>query len=397
MNINNPFIKQEIKFLKIGYILHFILNILLITSHILVFIKVDWLSKYIYQIIFSEIIIVSVFSLSPIILLIIILCKVLTKKIIKLLELISKIFLGIYLLNSLFTSAVIWYNGSLMKTFYIYCPFNYKTKDIPNMFYNYQLYSYEQTKKKCNYRKCFPFNNDQNIFICNYKENKNQIQFNESSPNNIITINEVKNYYNICQDFVQFFKIKKISINYYNISYNYICPNMKDMLINYILSIFFIFADILASIGSWLLELFSYKKIFLLIIFQVNNRNQANPSLIETNITSRVENNNNQNNNNEEANNISNFIRLPTDIIIVENNKNKNDNNYISNGNKEERIVNILKKNIDYKNMPDTLNDNDINDIKNNDKSEQQFTSNQNIFKVISINNKANFNKEENK
>ena len=47
--------------------------------------------------------------------------------------------------------------------------------------------------------------------------------------------------------------------------------------------------------------------------------------------------------------------------------------------------------------MPDTLNDNDINDIKNNDKSEQQFTSNQNIFKVINAENKANFKIEENK
>ena len=397
---NNPFIKQEIKILKFGYIIHTLLYILLLISHILIFVKVFWLSKYILQIIFSEIIILSVFTLYPIIILIIIQCKLLTKKMIKILEKISKILLCVFLLNSIFTSATIWYHASLMETFYIHCPFNYKTKDIPNIFFNYEVNNYEQSKKKCTYRKCFPINNNKLTYLCNYRERKNQLEFNEFE--NKITIREVQSYYNICQNFVLFFTIEKYSFKKYNISYNYICPDLKDILFNDILSIFFIIADVFASSISWLLEFYSYKKIFIFLNYQGNIQNQINQSLRDTNVTSHIENNNNNNNdqnNNGETNNNSNFIRLPTDIIIVENNKSKKDDNNISNENKnnEERIVCIFQKNNNDINNPSIVNDDGINEIKNNDKSEEQIITNQNIFKVLNSENKTNITKDGNK
>jgi hypothetical protein len=216
---------------------------------------------------------------------------------------------------------------------------------------------------------------------------------------NKITIREVRGYYNICQNFVLFYTIEKDSFKKYNISYNYICPDLKDVLFNDILSIFFIIADIFASSISWLLEFYSYRKIFIFLNYPGSNQNQINQSLRETNVTSHIENNNNNNNgqnNNGDTNNNSNFIRLPTDMIIVENNKNKKDDNNISNENNEEKIVYIFQKNNNDINNPNIVNDDDINEIKNNDKSEQQIITNQNIFKVINPENKTNFNKDGN-
>ena len=133
---NNPFIKQEIKILKLGYILHILLYILLLTSHILLYNKTYWLSIYISKIIFSEIFILSIFISLPFIILIVLSCKVLTELMIKRLKIISLIFLVIFIMNSLLSSVVIWYNAKLLETFYEDCPFNFKINDIPNIFLN---------------------------------------------------------------------------------------------------------------------------------------------------------------------------------------------------------------------------------------------------------------------
>ena len=386
---NNPFIKQEIKILKLGYILHILLYILLLTSHILLYNKTYWLSIYISKIIFSEIFILSIFILLPIIILIMLSCKVLTELLIKRLKIISLIFLVIFLMNSLLSSVVIWYNAKLLETFYEDCPFNFKIIDIPNIFLNYKIDNYELARKKCSYRRCFRYNLIQSNYICNFPEKRNQIPFYEYNPSNSILIKEVQDYVDFCKYYVNFYKKEKVKINKYIFSYNFICLDSKDVILNDILSFLFIFANIFASTVSWLYEYYSYKKILLLFIFGENHFNQWHPSLKDTNNTSKIEENNNQNNG-EENNNITNFIKMPTDIIIVEKN-NKNINN-INNDTNEERIVNIFKNNKksnEINNNVDIINNNILNENKNSDdKSEQQLIQNQNIFKVINKENK---------
>ena len=386
---NNPFIKQEIKILKLGYIIHILLYILLLTSHILFYNKTYWLSIYLSKIIFSEIFILSIFISLPFIILIVLSCKVLTELMIKRLKIISLIFLVIFLMNSLLSSVVIWYNAKLLETFYEDCPFNFKIIDIPNIFLNYKIDNYELARKKCSYRRCFRYNLIQSNYICNFPEKRNQIPFYEYNPSNSILIKEVQDYVDFCKHYVNFYKKEKVKINKYIFSYNFICLDSKDVILNDILSFLFIFANIFASTVSWLYEYYSYKKILLIFIFGENHFNQRHPSLKETNNTSKIEENNNQNNG-EENNNITNFIKMPTDIIIVEKN-NKNINN-INNDTNEERIVNIFKNNKksnEINNNVDIINNNILSENKNSDdKSEQQLIQNQNIFKVINKENK---------
>ena len=407
--MDNRYIQEEIKILKIGYIIHFLFFLLLIISHLTIYMKSYWLSKYIKDIIFSEIIIISIFSLLPLILLFFILCKKLTEKIIKILEIISIIFLFIFIINSLFTSISIWYNASLTETFYKNCPFNFNYTDIPNMFLNYNLENKEQIKKKCNYRKCFPINYNNSFYICNYKEKDTKTNYTDlfiSILDSENLIKEVIEYIDYCKYYTIFYKSEKESYISYNISYNFICPNNSDLVLNYILTFFFIFADIFASTLSWLYEYYSYKKILLILEYQRYITNNNANSLKETNNTSHIEDNNNQNNinnnNNEEENNNNenNFVKQPTEILIIENNKIINN---IDNENKEERIINIYNKEIEkgnneITNSVDIDNNNNIDNNKNiNDKSEEKLMKNKNIFKIINNPIKQNSNKEEKK
>ena len=400
IKMDNQYIKEEIKILKIGYIIHFLFFLLLLIAHLTIYIKSYWLSKYINHIIFAEIIIISIFSLLPIILLVFISCTKLSEKIIKKLGIISMIFLFIFIINSLFTSISICYNTLLTETFYKNCPYNFNYTDIPNIFINYQIDNKEQIKKKCNYRKCFPINYNNSFYICNFKEKDEKANYSELFISILDTenlIKEVIEYINYCRYFTIFYKKEKKSFIYYDISYNFICPNSSDLVINYILTFFFIFADIFASTLSWLYEYYSYKKILLILEYQRYSNNNVNISIKETSNTSHIDGNNinqNNNNNDEDHNNNENFVKQPTDLLIIDNNKIIN----ISKENKEERIINILNKekgNNEITNDVDAINNNINNNKNNNDKSEENLMKNINIFKVINNPRNQDSNKKE--
>ena len=380
--MNNPYIKQEIKILKIAYIIHTLLFVLLLFSHLCVYLKIKWLSNHIKRIFLAEIIIISIFSFFPIILFIFLRFKTLTEKMIKILKIISEILLYIFAINSIFTSSSLWYNSSLMEIFYRDCPFNYNIDDIPKIFYNFEIENIEKIKKKCNNRRCFPINYNSNIYICNYKENGQNKLFDVSLEDENVK-KQVKEYINFCENYTIFYKRERENFKNYDITFNFICPNNSDFIFNYIFTFIFIIADILASSIAWLYELYSYKNILILLIYQLNNNQNINQSLKDTNNTSQIGNNNNQNNNNSVQNNAENFTRQPTQILIVENNNINylnnidninninNINNNIDNKNKEERIVKIFENQKDED--KNNINKNSINIIKNdNNKSEEQ-------------------------
>ena len=396
--MDNQYIQQEIKILKISYIIHILFFFLLLISHLTIYMKSYLLSKYVKNIILAEIIIISVFSFLSIILLIFIFCKKLTEKIIKQLGIMSIIFLFIFIINSLLTSISIWYNSSLTETFYKNCPYNYNYTDIQNIFFNYKLENKELIKKKCNYRKCFPINYNNSFYICNFKEKDTKTNYTDlfmSIFDSKNLIKEVIEYINYCKFYTFFYKSKKKNYISYDISYNFICPNNSDLILNYILTFFFIFADTFGSTLSWLFEYYSFKKILLIFNYQRHSNNNINISIKETSNTSHIEENNHQNNNinnneeieEEQANN-ENFIKQPTELLIIENDKITNNINDENKENKEKGNAN--NENIVYRN--------NIDDNKNvNDKSKEQLMKNSNIFKVINnpISQKSN-KKEEN-
>ena len=377
--MDSPYIQREIKILKSDYIVHMLMLILLSLIYIIFLFKYLWLSQSTKTIFFATIIVACIFIFIPVILFLIISFKKLTEKLIKKLEIISIVFLCLYISNSLLTASSLWYNSSLMSIFYQDCPYNFNISDILNNFY--QINDISKIKRKCNNRRCFPINDDSNIYICNFKEKNNQQEIIIGLIKSGVSDN-VKDYLEICGLYTKFFESEREKYTKYSISSKFICPNKTDIVYNYILTYMFIFTDLLSASIQWIFEYLSYRKIRHVFFFEININNR-HPSLKDTNNTSKIEENNNQNNENGGENNSQNFKRQPTEILIIENNKNKK-NDEIKNDNNEERIVNIFN-NTNEININE-INNNDIISIKgsnNIDKSEEQLMNNKNIFKAI--------------
>ena len=399
--MDREIIRQEISILKIGYYVHMLLFILVVISHFLVLEKLIWLNIYVFYIFYVEIYIILIFTLYPLIILFILLCLTLKEKVIKILEILSGILLIVFIVNGILTSITIYYNTTLMTKYYHDCPFNYNIKDIPYLFLNYYTRNITSKGKKCNYRRCFPINNN-NTFICNFNDDEKDNKFIELSleEENITDILSV--YINYCYNYTTFYKCEKNKFNSYKISYDLICPNRQQLSFNNLLSYLFIFANFFSSSLPWLYEFYSFKKILLLLYYERNVIYNHNESLKETNNTSKLDqNSNNPNGSNQQQNNNQSFQRQQTEIIIIEN---KHNINNINNDNNEERIVNInIHKNKDIQNNDKTsniINNNVDEDINNNySKSENHLVNNENknIFKLMNKRTKSENEEKEKK
>ena len=296
------------------------------------------------------IIIIFAFGIIPIILAIFVTFKKLTKNIMDKIKLLIKYFTLLEILKCIISSICLSENQRELSIFYFSCPFNYEVNDIDKIFDFYNSENIINIQEKCQNRRCF-FNeksDDLNdIYLCNfnYKIKKKQCSFFEGG----IISNKLINYFYYCQNFVTFYKCQKPekevkkSIN----SYDYICPNQIEEIIN----------------------------IILLYTFLINNINaQNNNSLKETNNTSQEQNDNEGNNNN--------FQRQQTEIIIVDKSEN-NINNIINHKND---ILNINKQKINSGEKKEK----NINNFENNQsKSNIQLMPNQenNILKIFNKNN----------
>ena len=424
--MNLPILKEEIIILKVEYFIHALLYVLLAISQYLVYLKIYWLNEHIYKIFYSEMYIICFSALYPITILILFIFLNLNEKIIKVLDIITIILLIIFIANGLLTSITIYYNSKLEKPFYYDCPFNFDINSLPNIVSKFESYELNKIKNQCNYRRCFILNMNEsnNTYICNFKEKNKDEEFFEIDLIKESIDNDLNEYIMKCQNYTTFYKCIKNRHKTYLIDYDFPCPEQKDIYYNNVLSILFVFIELLASSTPWLCEHISFKKIKLLINLQRSISNRQNLSLKDTNNTSKLEDNNNNINNDNNNNNINNndnqvqqnnyvFERKPTELLIIENGGNNNINN-INNEENDERIINIIKaKNNNLSNKGSMKNISNINNEINNcggnnnsnsnSKSENQLMDkNGNIFKLMnreikSVNEQNNIKKENEK
>ena len=400
--MNLSIIKEEIIILKVEYFIHALLYALLAISQYLVDLKIIWLNRHLKLIFLSEIYIICISSLYPITILILFLFLNLKEKIIKILDIITIILLILFIANGILTSITILYGSMLEKPFYYDCPFSYEIKSLHKI-----VSKFESDINQCNNRRCFILNMNEsnNTYLCNFKEKNKDSEFFEIDLLKEEIDQELNDYIMYCQNYTTFYKCINNNHKKYLISYEYICPEQKDIYYIKVLSILFVFIELLASSTPWLCEHLSFKKIKLLINYTRNISNRQNLSLKDTNNTSKLEDNNNINNSNNN-NNINNndnqvqqnnyvFERKPTELLIVENGNKNNINNInnINNEDNDERIINIIK--VKNNNLSNNENKKNISNINNeisscgginnsNSKSENQLMDkNGNIFKLM--------------
>ena len=368
--------QNKIKFFRNSNIIHFLVNSIIGGSHIIIYLKLFWISNNAKVVYYYIVIIIFSFGLIPIILAIFITIKKITKNIMNILKLLIKYFILLEILICIISSVSLSENQRELSIFFYSCPFNYEINDIDKIFDFYNSENNMNIQEKCQNRRCF-FNEKledlNDIYLCNfnYKLKKKQCSvFDDDKINK-----KLINYFYYCENFVTFFKcprpdkeLKKLINNY-----DYVCPNQEDEIINIILLYIFLIIDIVFLCTPWLIEIVYIDEIIFSLYNGNNNINsQNNNSLKETDNTSQEQSDIEHNNNN--------FQRQPTEIIIVDNSEN-NMNNIIYNMNKKD-ILNINQHKINS----DKNNEKNINNLEDNkSKSDIQLMQNQNnnIFKTF--------------
>ena len=348
---NNPSIdynelKSEVKVLKFLYVLHIVLYVLIIFSHILLFLRILWLSYTSMLLFFICSLIFAIGLVIPFIIFIFLIVKTIKKKLVRTFIIISKTLFYICIINTVVVITIIFLNSKSLHLFYEDCPFNFDIRDINEVFNNISDVNIQY--KKCNNRRCL-FNNYKIFeqfkynYICNfYSKRKNDLNCSKLDTMNDVS-EDLLNYVNICQDNTTFYKCSKShGYYYYNITSDYSCPNYSEVVFGYLLGLFFFIIDMLGASATWLMEYYSYKKV-IMILNGVRNRSrvtQNNPSQIETCNTSKIEEGNLQENNrNEEENQNENqieskkdesFVKQETQTLIIDNGNNINNQNNLN-------------------------------------------------------------------
>ena len=389
--MNNEIIKEKVKTLKSSYIFHSIIYIITSVIHILIYLKIYWLSKREKNVFFIEIIIIISFAFIPIILFFFTFLLILSKKYLSIIKQLLKILFYLFFLNSMIVSLSTWNNAQLLSTFYHECPFNFNVEEIQDIFDNFTITNKKYLKKKCKYRRCFPNDNYIknnkiiNNYICNLEQNNKGISCSILEVDYTKIKQEIINYIEYCQEFTKMYQCEKEN-NYisYKISYNFRCPNKSDVSLNYSLAFIFIFIDGIICSLPWLYEYYCLKDILSLLNITMSNGNN-NHSLKETNNTSKI--NENISNNNSHI-----FEKQPTDIIIIENLKkyksNVEDSLDILSINKIKRNNHELNSSKKLSNR--AIKDHNCLDKNNKSKSENKLmNNNNNILNIMNVNIKS--------
>jgi hypothetical protein len=137
--MNNEIIKEKVKTLKSSYIFHSIIYIITSVIHILIYLKIYWLSKREKNVFFIEIIIIISFAFIPIILFFFSFLLILSKKYLSIIKQLLKILFYLFFLNSMIVSLSTWNNAQLLSTFYHECPFNFNIEEIQDIFDNFTI------------------------------------------------------------------------------------------------------------------------------------------------------------------------------------------------------------------------------------------------------------------
>ena len=370
-------LKFHINLLKISYIFHFILLILIIFFNVLYKINIIWITSILNNLFLVCIIILVLVAISPIILFIILFIKNTYKIIFSFL----KISLGLTFISIMISIGIIiiFYNINISyHAFYKNCPFNFDSSDIEIIFTDYinnkniiDNNKLLELKEKCENRRCIQhyylydsynsYNSDiyQYSYICNYnsaedfKDDSHNIICEKFILKDILESQAMHSYINLCNSLVDFYFCKTTE-NYekYNIKYNYICPKEKKKSI--IAEIIISFLNIVIPVAIFIIQFFYYKKILKLIVTRNIHRSgteneNGNGGTVDTSKKSEL----NKDNNNS-------FKKEHTELIIVEHEKNEDELSNIYNKDKSKRKNNRSISNIKAEFIQDKITMNPI-------------------------------------
>jgi len=378
-------IQKKIKSFRNSSIIHSIINLVLVSCHFIIYIKLFWISYNTKEVYYFLIFIILFLGIIPIFLAIFITFIKITKTIGIVIKFVLKYFILLEILISILSSISLSENEKELSSFVYSCPFLYEINDIDNIFEFYIQQKKDKIKENCSRRRCFinnySFDLDQK-YLCNFNYKIKRKYCSLFSKNDSNLSDKLMKYFDYCQNYVSFYTCPKrstIDIKKKMNNYNYICPNEYEDILNIILIYTFLIADIVFLCSPWLIELSHIEEILSYLLPHRNNNIQNNSNLKETNNTSKEQNENQDENDN-------NFQRQPTQTIIIDKSENKinNDNNNI------QKNILIINKNKNNSNQNDIRENIDKNEIEiNKSKSEVELINNNrfdNFFKVINKN-----------
>ena len=360
-------IQLEMKYLNYNYIFHFIYFIFVFGFHLFLYYSIHWFNKIIILLFILGSSFIILFILFPIIPIVLLRIKNFKLKLANIFKKITQIFLILSISIGIMISIIFCINTKYSITFCKECPFSYTLSHINFTFSKYfgKMIPYKEKIKKCNIKRCLLYNTNLKDkyaykYLCNYSpvseliEDKNNI-YKRTLPNGseIISSNEIicyslnsknmilfnndnnytlYNYLNICYYSTKFYNCERLIEPeiYYKIKDEDTCPNENYLFILYILCLFIIIIDGFISMFPWCVEYSTFSNSFLFI----NSNNKQQNSCESTRKST------------QNSNNIENFKKEPTIIIIRPLTKEIKNNNImrIKNSENHKKEINIKKK-----------------------------------------------------
>ena len=402
-------INKIFKSLKINYVIHLILLIIILIFNFVLVSQIFWLKKIFGNLYLLMNYISIINFIFPMISFIFIIKNKITKKNINKFKIITIIFCTLAIIFGFFFSGVLMINAIESPEFCKECPFNLPLSEI-NSFPNYNL------NKKCNERRCVKNSpnpemnikneNDLYEYICNYNptdefdeikesqdiENNNNNTISKNSDNIFckeLTKDEILNtelennysndFYDMCNIYTKLYICERNQLpNKFKIEKNFVCPEKDYMTKLVIFCMLNVLINLIFGFFPWKSELNKYT--ILIMNYEPRRTNQKSNSFSSTiNDSKGIKENISENN----------FEKTPTEIIIVCGNKNNNITNSINDiNNNINNINNIIKKKSTKKiNFMKNIGPSEEQSDKNKNKTEIKFTKKITINNINIINN----------
>ena len=402
-------INKTFKSLKINYVIHLILLIIILIFNFVLVSQIFWLKKIFGNLYLLMNYISIINFIFPMISFIFIIKNKITKKNINKFKIITIIFCTLAIIFGFFFSGVLMINAIESPEFCKECPFNLPLSEI-NSFPNYNL------NKKCNERRCVKNSpnpetnikneNDLYEYICNYNptdefdeikesqdiENNNNNTISKNSDNIFckeLTKDEILNtelennysngFYDMCNIYTKVYFCERNQLpNKFKIEKNFVCPEKDYMTKLVIFCMLNVLINLIFGFFPWKSELNKYT--ILIMNYEPRRTNQKSNSFSSTiNDSKGIKENISENN----------FEKTPTEIIIVCGNKNNNITNSINDiNNNINNINNIIKKKSTKKiNFMKNIGPSEEQSDKNKNKTEIKFTKKITINNINIINN----------
>ena len=402
-------INKTFKSLKINYVIHLILLIIIFIFNFVLVSQIFWLKKIFGNLYLLMNYISIINFIFPMISFIFIIKNKITKKNINKFKIITIIFCTLAIIFGFFFSGVLMINAIESPEFCKECPFNLPLSEI-NSFPNYNL------NKKCNERRCVKNSpnpetnikneNDLYEYICNYNptdefdeikeskdiENNNNNTISKNSDNIFckeLTKDEILNtelennysndFYDMCNIYTKLYICERNQLpNKFKIEKNFVCPEKDYMTKLVIFCMLNVLINLIFGFFPWKSELNKYT--ILIMNYEPRRTNQKSNSFSSTiNDSKGIKENISENN----------FEKTPTEIIIVCGNKNNNITNSINDiNNNINNINNIIKKKSTKKiNFMKNIGPSEEQSDKNKNKTEIKFTKKITINNINIINN----------